>query len=252
MTADLANLERVQVQARCIKCGATWTAEALVGPFLSRAIAPNICAGCEDKRLLIERTVHQQQKEARAATIAAEREQAWERLCPKEYRLTSEADGVTVLARLELECKKLPRILEWKYQARGLVLKSVASGQRKTRAMWRLIRRLFVEGRTIAHYTAGAFQRRAQDEAGRYTIDPWFNTLARVDVVFLDDLGKGYWTENTEALWFDLVEHRTRDGRPVLVTTNYSSGELIKGSRSEATTYTIRRLHEFCETISMD
>jgi DNA replication protein DnaC len=73
-----------------------------------------------------------------------------------------------------------------------------------------------------------------------------------VDIVFLDDLGKGYWTENTEALWFDLLEHRTSQGRPIIVTTNYSGQELIRGSRSEATAYAMRRLRDYCDTVALD
>jgi DNA replication protein DnaC len=104
---------------------------------------------------------------------------------------------------------------------------------------------------TVA-FTAGAFQRHAQDEAGKFTLTPWFNKIASADILFLDDLGKGYWTENTEAIWFDLLEHRTSQGKPVIVTTNYTGDELINASRSEATAYAIRRLRDYCETIVLD
>lgn len=44
-----------------------------------------------------------------------------------------------------------------------------------------------------------------------------------MDILFLDDLGKGNWTENTEAISFVLVEIRTSNGRPLIVTTNYKA-----------------------------
>jgi hypothetical protein len=180
------------------------------------------------------------------------RDTHWEKLCPSEYRLTTESGGKTQLARLELDCKKLPAILAWKYSDRGLVIRSRASGLCKTRAAWRLMRKHWNERRYIAAFTAGAFQRHAQDEAGKFALTPWFNKLECADILFLDDLGKGFWTENTEAIWFDLLEHRTSQGKPVIVTTNYTGDELIKNSRSEATAYAVRRLRDYCDTIALD
>jgi hypothetical protein len=155
--------------------------------------------------------------QARARAEQAQREQLrrdkrnaqWEKLCPREYRLTTERDGKTELARLELECKHLPAILAWKFSDRGLVIRSRASGKCKTRAAWRLLRKHWNDGRTIDAFSAGGFQRHAQDEAGKFTLTAWFNNIAVANILFLDDLGKGYWTENTEAVWFDLLEHRT-------------------------------------------
>jgi hypothetical protein len=37
-----------------------------------------------------------------------------------------------------------------------------------------------------------------------------------------------------------------------IVTTNYTSDELIRGSRSEATAYAMRRLRDYCDTIALD
>lgn len=240
------------VETVCRKCGHKWLAAAMILPLINRPFVPTICQKCSEEL--------QREAEARVRAEQAHRERLqrekrdslWEKLCPIQYRLTTESGGKTVLARLELECKQLPAILAWKFSERGLVIRSRASGLCKTRAAWRLMRKQWNEGRKIAAFSAGAFQRHAQDEAGKFTLTTWFKNIAAADILFLDDLGKGYWTENTEAVWFDLLESRTSEGRPVIVTTNYSGEELINGSRSDATAYAVRRLRDYCDTITLD
>jgi hypothetical protein len=240
------------VETVCRKCGHKWLAAAMKLPLLSRPFVPTVCENCAEE-LQREAEARERAEQARRERMRRQqRDAAWEKLCPKEYRLTTEAGGKTVLARLELECKKLPEILAWKSTERGLVIRSRASGLSKTRAAWRLLRKHWIEGRHIVAFTAGAFQRYAQDEAGKFTLNTWFNRVACADILFLDDLGKGYWTENTEAVWFDLLEHRTSHGKPLIVTTNYTGDELIKASRSEATAYAVRRIKDFCDIIALD
>jgi DNA replication protein DnaC len=236
----------------CRVCSAKFEAQGMIAPMFRNPIVPTICPLCDEEIERKRQAKERAEQEERRITHRKKRADEWNELCPREYRLTSEGEGETDLDRLKLECRQLDRILAWTYQRRGLVIRSKASGMSKTRAAWRLLKKMWDEKRTIAYYTAGAFQRRAQDAAGNYTITAWFEKLIVTDVVFLDDLGKGYWTENTEALWFDLVEQRTANHKPVIVTTNYTGDELIKGSRSEATTYTIRRLRDYCEAIALD
>ena len=241
-----------RIEATCRQCGHKWQALPVVLPMLRAPIIPSICETCDEECERQAATKARIESAARKQKAETKRADQWQKLCPREYRLTTESDGKTQLAKLELECRQLPRILAWNYGERGLVIRSRESGLCKTRAAWRLIRKHWNDGRSIIAYTAGAFQRRAQDEAGKFNITAWFNNIAAADLLFLDDLGKGYWTENTEAVWFDLLEHRTSQGRPIIVTTNYSGQELIKGSRSEATTFTVRRLRDYCDTISLD
>lgn len=248
---DFGSPHSFETVTTCRVCAGSFHTRGMALPPLRKPIVPTICPTCEEERGRAAVNKERAARNAQKDEARAKHERAWERLCPKEYRLTSENAGNTELARLELACPLLKRILTWVYAGRGLVLRSRASGKCKTRAMWRLLRKQFVEGRSIGYYTAGSFQRRAQDEAGKYTIDAWFNTIAALDIFFLDDLGKGFWTENTEAIFFDLTEHRTSQGRPTMVTTNYSPEELARGSRSEATTYTLRRLNDYCETIEL-
>jgi hypothetical protein len=248
----MSNAADMLVETVCRKCGHKWLAAAMILPLVNRPFVPTICQKCGEE-LQREVEARERAEQARRERLRREKRDAlWEKLCPVEYRLTTEADGRTGLAKLELECKQLPAILAWKFSDRGLVIRSRASGLCKTRAAWRLLRKQWNEGRKIVAFSAGAFQRQAQDEAGKYSMNVWFNNIAGADILFLDDLGKGFWTENTEAVWFDLLEHRTSHGKPVIVTTNYTGDELITGSRSNATAYAVRRLRDYCELITLD
>jgi hypothetical protein len=203
----------------------------------------------------LERIKKEQLHKQRSATLQRlfdEREKQWNKLCPVEYRLTTEANGKTEVARLELLNPKLKDILAWNYGERGLIIRSRRSGKGKTRSAWRLLRKQWLDRHTILSFTAGMFQRKAQDAAGKYQLDDWFNKLATADILFIDDLGKGNWTENTEAIWFDLVEARTSNGLPLIITTNFKGDALTENSRSDIAEFTIRRLREFCSVIALD
>jgi hypothetical protein len=240
------------VEAVCRRCGFKWQTVPIVLPFLSGPILPGLCQTCDREIEAAKKAQAAREAEARRLARLQQREKAWAKLCPVEYRLTTEADGRTEIARLELLVPNLKQILSWQFGSRGLILRSRASGRGKTRSVWRLLRKHWLDERSIAFYTAGMFQRKAQDSAGAYQIDAWFNRLAAIDIFFLDDLGKGNWTPNTEAIWFDLVETRTSNGRPLIITTNYKGDDLEEASRSETTEFTVRRLREYCDVITLD
>src|SRR6478672_938351 len=117
----MSNAADMLVETVCRKCGHKWLAAAMILPIVNRPFVPTVCEKCAEEL--------QREAEARARAEQAHREQLrrekrdaeWEKLCPVVYRLTTEADGRTVLAKLELECKQLPAILAWKFSDRGLV-----------------------------------------------------------------------------------------------------------------------------------
>jgi DNA replication protein DnaC len=242
----------VEAEAVCRRCGFKWRTAAVVLPFLSAPMVPGICPVC-DRGLEAERkATAERTRQAREKARQEQREKAWAKLCPQEYRLTTETDGKTEIARLELLVPKLKEILAWQYGSRGLIIRSRASGRGKTRSAWRLLRKQWLEERTIAFHTAGGFKRKVQDAAQVFHLDAWFKQLAAVDILYIDDLGKGDWTQLTEAFWFDLVETRTSHCRPIILTTNYKGEELEDRSRGDIPEFTIRRLREFCDVITLD
>jgi hypothetical protein len=240
------------VRAICRRCGHTWDVIPITSEFLSAPIVPGLCQVCDQELECIKKEQLLKQRSLKLQRLFEQREKEWTKLCPIEYRLITEGNGKTEIARLELLNPKLNDILAWNYGERGLIIRSRTSGRGKTRSAWRLLRKQWLDHHTLACFTAGMFQRKAQDAAGKFQLDEWFNRQANTDILFLDDLGKGNWTENTEAIWFDLVETRTSQGRPIIITTNLKGDDLTRNSRSNTTRFTIRRLREFCDVVALE
>jgi hypothetical protein len=117
--------------------------EALVLRVLGARIVARHCARCVN--------LHAADDARHRATLNRPApptpEQRWAEICPPEFRTIAEG-GRTDVARLTAQCPHFYRIASWKYGDRGLMLRG-GTGRGKTRAMWRLLRRLFDEGRTL-------------------------------------------------------------------------------------------------------
>lgn len=213
-------------------------------PFLIR----DRCDPC-DTRIRSERE-RAEAEEARANEEKARRE-LWEGICPWDYRTTDE-NGPTDQRRLLADQPKLAQILAHPLGSRGLILRG-PTGARKTRAMYRLMRVYFDLPRRpkIIAMTAGEFDRQARDAAGNFTLTEWFRRLASARVLFIDDLGKGSWTKSTAGQFWEVVDDRTRNGRPIFATTNYSGEALTKALNLDGDTAPalLRRLREHCDGI---
>jgi DNA replication protein DnaC len=74
--------------------------------------------------------------------------------------------------------------------------------------------------------------------------------MTTVDLLCIDDLGKGAWSEAVRAIFFDVVDKRMRTGRPLLVTTNDDAAQIAeKMGKLNLGDPLVRRLREFCEVI---
>lgn len=242
---DAAPVSTENFEAICRKCRQPFF--AIQVEVLGVVLTSRVCEQCSARSEIQEKDAIERRRQAQIMRDATAREEAWAKFCPKEFRLTTEAGGNTSLARLELEQPKTKDLLAWK-GPRGLILRG-PSGKCKTRAMWRLVRRLWIEGSKTYVLTAGQFDRQCRDAGGNFTLTSWFNRLAEVYVFVLDDLGKGQWTPATEATWFDLVDERTRENRPIIVTTNDTGETLADRMSPERAEALIRRLRDYCDTI---
>jgi DNA replication protein DnaC len=175
-------------------------------------------------------------------------EALWAEFCPREHRLTSETSGATEMARLASECSSLAKIIGWQLGRRGLIVRGV-TGTCKTRAVWRLLRRLFDEGTAFVAMTSAEFRRSYTDAAGTFETTGWFKQLAEAPVLFIDDLGQGEWTENVKGEFFDLIDKRTREHRPVIVTTNYDGESMKQRFGTNQADPLVRRLRDYCESV---
>lgn len=235
----------------CRTCGQEFAAAVCMSPFdatkvLARQLHCDPCVQAEQER--------QAQGRAAAARERAEREMedAWARICPMAYRTRMEG-GQTDMARVEAN-PAWPDIASHAIGPMGLILRG-PTGAGKTRCMFRLIRSYFVQQPrpSIVAMTAGEFDRGARDAAGDFSLSKWFDRLAKADVLFLDDVGKGKWTAATAGQFWELVDARTKDGRPIFMTTNLSGRTLVDhlGLGPDIGEPLLRRLREHCRVVVM-
>jgi DNA replication protein DnaC len=227
----------------CETCGRAFSARVI--RCLGAKIVARHCGPCVERHEAEEERRRAAERAARRRPSESER---WAALCPPEFRTIAEG-GRTDEARLQRECALLARVLAWRYGERGLILQGT-TGRCKTRALWRLLRRLFGEGRQIVVLTAGELGRSYADAAGRYESSAWFERMTTVDVLCVDDLGKGCWSEAVRAAFFDVVDKRMRHGLPLLVTTNDDGAQIAERMRDvNLGDPLVRRLREFCEVV---
>ncbi len=143
------------------------------------------------------------------------------------------------------------RVLRWQKGPQGLLIHG-ATGSGKTRVLWQLIKRLIVDdGCTVKAYRATELARAIETSYRQPTgHDTFIQSLIQAEIFMLDDLGKFKWTERVEADLFDIIDGRTANDKPILVTTQYVGETLAKRFLDpETASATIRRLREYCECI---
>jgi DNA replication protein DnaC len=186
--------------------------------------------------------------------LAELRTQAWGGICPPLYQHTDPA-------RLRVSTDKPERFrsaVEWAYGPKGLGLFGTSGGG-KTRTIYIVLKREFVAGRSIAAMTHTEFSGEAvrmarSDFKGEQ--DRWLRLMKRVDILFLDDLGKSRFTNGSgeskhaeEVLW-DVAEYRFTNLLPFFFSCNLRDGDALAGSMSDDKGKPfVRRLREFCEIL---
>ena len=149
----------------------------------------------------------------------------------------------------------LKKTMAWKYGRKGLVLDG-ETGLGKTRTAWLLLRRVLVDdGRDIkfAWFKDITFGQELGIRYRNETAEEWLQGLAKVPLLFIDDIGKMKLTDRAESELFGIIDQRCENGLPMIVTTN-DTGESLKNRMDAANNAgrgapLVRRLREFCEQI---
>ncbi|MFZ0616291.1 MAG: ATP-binding protein [Chthoniobacterales bacterium] len=186
---------------------------------------PTICDPCDKKRQV---DPAEESRKRRAAFRAA---------LPSAFRDTDRTRLPDVLVQ-EVE--------DYRFGAIGLAFVG-KSGAGKTRAMLTLLERLAGEGRTVQWLTATDLSFMAGDQFSddpqeRHNAKETLRRVRRVDVVFLDDVGKGRMTDRAESELFDILDTRTREGRPTLWTSNSGGRDLLAMLSADRGDALLRRL----------
>ena len=241
------------VESTCETCKQIFEAAVVMNPFNPSAemFRQRRCGPCieeSNRNAAIEAERHRQ------AILASRVDIEWGQLCPSEFRTVSEG-GPTDPIRLAKENPQLDKIMGHPLGDRGLILRG-GTGAGKTRAMYRLFRRYFDKHPRpkLMAMTAGQFDRQARDAGGTFTLTQWFERLAKVDALFLDDLGKGKWTPGTAGQFWELVDDRTRNRKPIFITTNLNGNTLVEslGLDRDVAEPLLRRIRENCDVIVLN
>ncbi len=177
---------------------------------------------------------------------AAQHARAWEEICPPLYRETD-------LDRLCCSPVAKAAILDWRFSSQGLLIHGPARVG-KTRLVYRLLHRLhFVEGRKVAALTSTGFTHEVgiRFGEGHGRGEAFVRELARVPVLFLDDLGKGRFTDRVEAEFFHIIEARAANLRPTILTTNLTAQALRGICSTDRAEALLGRFAEFFQTVTV-
>lgn len=234
----------MNIKLTCQECEREFDFDNDVQKLFGPGFKPQRCDSCQD--IIIQQ---------RNAEAAAEREQAraseWRELCPREFRVPNESGGLTDVARMNAEQPAWRKVRDFQFSTehRALVVCG-PSGTCKTRAVWRLIRREFEAGHRVAFFKPGDFDRQCRDAGGDFTLTEWFNDLLTVPLLVIDDLGKAAWTEATESQFCELLDRRSEECQPFVVTMN-DTGDTLKARARQSVRMDalIRRLHDYCDVM---
>ena len=153
-----------------------------------------------------------------------------------------------------LDQEKIKRVLDHQLNGRGLLIIG-KTGMGKTRSMWLLVRELMVNrGRDVRVYSSSELKEllsnaHLQRHAHKDTIEG----IIRCDVLCIDDLGKEKSSDSWEQDLFTIIDKRMLNKKPVVITSNFNGDLMIaKYNDVHKIEPMVRRLREFCDTVSFD
>jgi DNA replication protein DnaC len=172
---------------------------------------------------------------------------AFESICPPLYR---ESD----LKRIHGDFSG--SVQSWEYSPTGLYLKG-KPGTGKTRAAWWLLRREHFAGTSVYGLTCTEFARFAGEQwhsesKQRALAEEALDKCRRVKLLLLDDLGKQKMTERAELELFDLLENRTQNLLPSIITTNATSTQILAMLSEDRGSAILRRIKDFNTIVNCD
>lgn len=169
---------------------------------------------------------------------------SWQTLCPVEYQKPIDWN------RKAANRGNLTKVMAWVFGERGLLI-SGDSGKCKTRFMWKLLEREWHANRTMAAHTHTNFRMMVsalfsndQQKAVNFIAG-----LAKVQTLFIDDLGKGRATPASEEAFFNLLDCRMSTCLPTLFTTDLSLDAIEAHFTDEYSRGLMRRILERTEHV---
>lgn len=165
-------------------------------------------------------------------------------MCPKEFQKPITFNKVSATL--------YDKVMAWDWkEGRGLYLHG-RSGMCKTRFAWALVKRemmTFSKAVVAVTHTEFRYNVTLLSNAGAEPLASYMKRLQLCDILFIDDLGKGRITPAAEEALESLIDCRTRNNKPMLVTSNNSLESIAKLFGPECAEPIVRRLTDYCESI---
>jgi DNA replication protein DnaC len=169
------------------------------------------------------------------------RKSEWQRLCPPHYQRDLPPG---ILAQ-----SWVGDVLGWQYKPQGLLVIG-ETGAGKTWVMWRLLRRLLEERRSVVVLDAMTYRSGLSKAAREGETEDYVRRLARADVLYWDDFGQTHLSAAASEMLLHVIEQRTSHERPMLVTSQYRGTALeLQFERPEMGAAVRRRVNEFCRIV---
>lgn len=217
LIAGLPNPSPISFPQECIWCG-----KEVRTP--GRPVLDPVCRGCA-----VEKAQEKEAAKARRKTVS------WfDRNCPEAFK--------TYDPNLLPDLHGFEKIQTWEFGDKGLLVVGV-TGSGKTRSAWTLIRNLSKRGISVIVMDSIRFGSECHRASLTGDFD-WADRLSEVDLLVLDDLGKGKFTERVQADLFGIIDRRTSNLRPMVITTQLNPKELGAMLSPDRRDALLRRMRE--------
>ena len=229
------------IEARCRDCRRVIQLEGdqtVLSSIAPRLLSQMRCDECAD---VAERKARVKQADDAQAALR----QAWQGVCPPKMLETRESELRAINGRA------FDQVMGQRDPGHGLLL--IGPTRRgKTRTAWEFLRRQFMAGKSVEASKAVTFSLTAGWIDGRFEYERWLAQRLKVDWLFLDDIGKAKFTDQGEAILFDVVDQRMENGKPCLFTTNDTAGTLKERLSEGRADALLARVRECCRVVKFD
>ena len=199
-----------------------------------------LCDSCEEKHRLESEQKEQQERVERFKN-------AFEDICPPLYRDTD-------LGRIYAPFAEVA--LNYQFNSTGILLEG-PPGTGKTRAAWHILKRMVEAGKSCYGLTSTQFAKFAADQWHSNNDEKGIACEAmercrRTSVLLLDDLGKQKMTDRSELELYDVLEWRTTNLKPTIITTNASGEQLARMLSEDRRNAILLRIRDFSQFIKFN